>query len=190
MESGRVVVRRRAVRPVSGPPARCAHDESAKRRPAASRATRGRAEASGAAPARADRILVVDDERSIRVLCQVNLRLAGLVVDEAVDGETALAAVAQQRPDLVLLDLMMPGLDGWAVAERLDADPTTRDIPVVFLTARVDVTDRTRAADAGGVGYIAKPFDPVALAPTVAHILERIRRGERDALKAELRETI
>jgi len=186
MNNGRVIVRRRATRPVSGPPARCAHDESAERR----RATRGRAEVSRAAPARADRILVVDDERSIRILCEVNLRLAGLVVDEAVDGETALAAVAKERPDLVLLDVMMPGLDGWAVAERLRADPAKRDIPVVFLTARVDATVRERAADAGGVGYIPKPFDPVTLAPTLAHILERIRRGEREALEAELREAV
>jgi CheY-like chemotaxis protein len=129
----------------------------------------------------------VDDERSIRVLCRVNLEIAGVEVFEAADGEQALEAVAAAKPDLVLLDVMMPGVDGWAVAERLAGDPASRDLPIVFLTALAEGIDRERALNLGAVGYIVKPFDPVALPGALTRLLARLRRGEREAIRKELR---
>ena len=90
----------------------------------------------------ARRVLVVDDERSIRLLCRVNLVASGIDVIEASDGREGLELARQERPDLVLLDVMMPELDGWTVARELAADEQTRDIPIVFLTARADPADR------------------------------------------------
>jgi len=127
-------------------------------------------------------VLVVDDERSIRLLCRVNLLASGMEVLEASDGRAALELARQQRPDLVLLDVMMPELDGWAVARELAADEQTRDIPIVFLTARADPADRRLGEQLGGVGYVVKPFDPVTIGEFVEDVLVRIERGERDQL--------
>lgn len=131
-------------------------------------------------------ILLADDEGSIRTICRVNLETDGMNVVEAADGREALERVRRQQPDLVLLDVMMPDVDGWAVAADLAADPTTRDIPVVFLSARATREDKTRARELGAVGYIIKPFDPVGLGAAVRDTLERIRRGEREKLNREL----
>jgi DNA-binding response OmpR family regulator len=87
-----------------------------------------------------------------------------------------------------LLDVMMPGVDGWRVAEELAEDDATRDIPVVFLSARAAREDRLRAQELGAVGYVVKPFDPLELAGVVRDVLERIARGERDQLNRELSE--
>jgi CheY-like chemotaxis protein len=80
----------------------------------------------------------------------------------------------------------MPNRDGWAVAAELHADRRTREIPIVFLTARVDETDRQRAHQLGAVGYITKPFDPIVLAQRLEEILDRIEHGEREQLREEL----
>ena len=133
----------------------------------------------------ATRILVVDDEPSIRLLCRVNLEAEGMDVLEAADGVTGLDLARTERPDVVLLDVMMPGLDGWAVAQELIEDVETDVIPIVFLTARAEFRDRARGLDIGGVDYITKPFNPVELAPLVRRLLERIERGERDELRRE-----
>jgi DNA-binding response OmpR family regulator len=130
----------------------------------------------------ARRVLVVDDERSIRILCRVNLVASGMEVLEASDGRVALELARQERPDLVLLDVMMPELDGWTVARELAADEQTRDIPIVFLTARADPADRRLGEQLGGVGYVVKPFDPVTIGELVEGVLVRIERGERDQL--------
>ena len=105
---------------------------------------------------------------------------------EARDGAEALAEVRRQRPSLVLLDVMMPGVDGWNVAEQLAADAHTRDIPVVFLSARAAPEDRLRAQELGAVGYVVKPFDPLELAGTIRNVLERVARGEREQLNRDL----
>jgi CheY-like chemotaxis protein len=131
-------------------------------------------------------VLLVDDEPSIRAICRVNLEGDGLSVLEAKDGVEALEEVRRQRPSLVLLDVMMPAVDGWAVAEQLAADSVTRDIPVVFLSARASHEDRLRAQQLGAVGYVVKPFDPVELAGIVRDVLERVARGERERLNREL----
>ena len=86
---------------------------------------------------------------------------------------------------MILLDVMMPGLDGWRVAEQLVDDPATRGIPIVFLTARAEFRDRAKGLDIGGVDYITKPFNPLELAPLVRDLLARIERGERDQLRRE-----
>jgi DNA-binding response OmpR family regulator len=80
---------------------------------------------------------------------------------------------------------MMPGLDGWRVAEELLDDPRTSGIPIVFLTARAELRDRARGIDLGGVDYITKPFNPVELAPMVRDLLGRVGAGERDELRRE-----
>ena len=130
-------------------------------------------------------MLVADDEPPIRLLCQVNLAVAGMDVIQAADGEEAIRLARSEAPDVILLDLMMPRVDGWTVAEELGADEQTSDIPIVFLTARTTPDDRRRAEKLGAVGYVLKPFDPVRLAPLVTSVVERCARGEADALRQE-----
>jgi DNA-binding response OmpR family regulator len=131
------------------------------------------------------RVLVIDDEAPIRLLCRVNLEAEGMSVLEASDGPSGLAAAASGRPDVILLDVMMPGLDGWGVAEALLENSETAGIPIIFLTARAEFRDRARGLDIGGVDYITKPFNPVELAPLVRSLLDRLERGERDELRRE-----
>ena len=130
-------------------------------------------------------MLVIDDEAPIRLLCRVNLEAEKMDVLEAADGEEGLELARTQSPDIVLLDVMMPGMDGWQVAERLFEDEETSQIPLVFLTARAELRDRARGLELGGVDYITKPFNPVELASVVENLLERVRRGERDDLRRE-----
>jgi two-component system alkaline phosphatase synthesis response regulator PhoP len=132
------------------------------------------------------RVLVVDDEVNIRLLCRVNLAASGIEVLEAEDGATGLELARSERPDLILLDVMMPGLDGWEVARKLAADPKTSEIPVVFLTARAGDEDRHLGEEAGAVGYVVKPFDPVSIATVVELTLARVGRGESEALRREI----
>ena len=131
------------------------------------------------------RVLVVDDEAPIRLLCRVNLEAEGMEVSEAPDGPSGLDLAQEGRPDVILLDVMMPGLDGWAVAEGLMDDETTNHIPLIFLTARAELRDRAKGLELGGIDYITKPFNPVELASGVERLLERVRRGERDELRRE-----
>jgi DNA-binding response OmpR family regulator len=132
-------------------------------------------------------VLVVDDEAPIRLICRVNFRSAGLTTLEAADGESGLALARSERPDIILLDIMLPAMDGWRVAEELGLDARTAEIPILFLSARSDMADQLRAYEAGGVGYVTKPFDPAALAETVSAVLERLARGERETLREEWR---
>jgi DNA-binding response OmpR family regulator len=137
------------------------------------------------------KVLVIDDEAPIRLLCRVNLEAEGIEVVEAADGEQGLEVARAEEPDAILLDVMLPGLHGWAVAERLLEDETTRNIPIIFLTARADLRDRARGMDLGGVDYVTKPFNPVDLAPLVREVVAAVERGDREALRrdklAELR---
>jgi DNA-binding response OmpR family regulator len=140
------------------------------------------------------RVLVIDDEAPIRLLCRVNLEAEGMEVLEASDGPTGLEKARNDEPDVILLDVMMPGLDGWQVAEELLDSERTNSIPIVFLTARAEVRDRARGLDLGGIDYVTKPFNPVELAPLVLDLIDRVHRGERDELRrekiAELRDLI
>ena len=133
-------------------------------------------------------VLLVDDEPAIRTICRVNLEGDGLAVTEAADGGEALEQVTRERPSVVLLDVMMPSVDGWSAAEQLATDDATRDIPVVFLSARAAHEDRLRAQELGAVGYVVKPFDPLELSGIVRDVLERVGRGEREQLNRELSE--
>ena len=124
----------------------------------------------------------MDDERSIRLLCRVNLSASGIDVLEAENGTKALELARRERPDLVLLDVMMPDVDGWTVARELAEDDRTREIPVVFLTARAEAADKRMGQQLGGVGYVVKPFDPVTIGDFVEGVIERVERGEREQL--------
>ena len=131
------------------------------------------------------KVLVIDDEPAIRLLCRVNLEAEGMQVVEASDGPSGIELATKERPDAILLDVMMPRLDGWQVAERLLAQPETKDIPIVFLTARAEARDHAHGFEIGGVEYVTKPFNPVELAPRVQDLLARFERGERDELRGE-----
>jgi DNA-binding response OmpR family regulator len=131
------------------------------------------------------RVLVIDDEAPIRLLCRVNLEAEGMEVLEASDGPTGLEKARNDEPDVILLDVMMPGLDGWQVAEELIDGDSTSAIPIVFLTARAEARDRARGLDLGGIDYVTKPFNPVELAPLVRELIGRVEAGERDELRRE-----
>jgi DNA-binding response OmpR family regulator len=129
--------------------------------------------------------LIVDDEAPIRLLCRVNLEAEGIDVIEAAEGQSGLELAKQELPDAILLDVMMPGMDGWNVAERLLADEATQAIPIIFLTARADLRDRVRGLDVGGLDYVTKPFNPVELAALVREVVAAVERGEREQLRGE-----
>jgi len=139
-------------------------------------------------------VLVVDDEAPIRLLCRVNLEAEKMTVLEAADGDKGLELARAEHPDVILLDVMMPGRSGWEVAEELLTDEATNGIPIIFLTARAEVRDRAKGIDLGGVDYVTKPFNPVELAPLVRDLVHRVESGERDDLRqekvAELRELL
>jgi DNA-binding response OmpR family regulator len=122
------------------------------------------------------KVLVIDDEAPIRLLCRVNLEAEGMTVVEAPDGPSGLEKARTEQPEVVLLDVMMPGLDGWGVAEQLLDDERTKSIPIIFLTAR---------AEFRGIDYVTKPFNPLELAPLVRDLLDRLGRGQRDDVRAE-----
>jgi DNA-binding response OmpR family regulator len=134
---------------------------------------------------RVTRVLVIDDEAPIRLLCRVNLEAEGMQVYEAGDGHSGLTKAREEQPDVILLDVMMPEMDGWQVAEELLADERTDGIPIIFLTARAEVRDRARGLDLGGVDYVTKPFNPVELAPLVEELVQRVEAGEREDLRRE-----
>jgi DNA-binding response OmpR family regulator len=129
--------------------------------------------------------LIIDDEAPIRLLCRVNLEAEGIEVIEAAEGQSGLELAKKELPDAILLDVMMPGMDGWNVAERLLADESTEAIPIIFLTARADLRDRVRGLDVGGLDYVTKPFNPVDLAALVREVVAAVERGEREQLRTE-----
>jgi DNA-binding response OmpR family regulator len=131
------------------------------------------------------RVLVIDDEAPIRLLCRVNLEAAGIEVSEAEDGTAGLEAARADPPDVILLDVMMPGMDGWQVFTELLNDERTADVPIVFLTARAELRDQARGLELGGVDYVTKPFNPLELAPLIEDLLARIERGEAEELRRE-----
>ena len=120
----------------------------------------------------AKRILIVDDEDDIREVAQVSLELMGpYEVLTAASGRDGVNSARIHQPDAILLDVMMPGLDGPATLAELQADPATRDIPVLFLTAKTQTAERARLAKLGVAGILTKPFDPLQLASQVAAAL-------------------
>jgi CheY-like chemotaxis protein len=130
-------------------------------------------------------VIVVDDHAAVRMLCRIGLEEAGIRVTEASDGVEALDQIRRDPPDLVLLDIMLPRLNGWEVAAELTQDPSTNEIPIVFISALTGLRERRRAFDIGAFDYVPKPLDPAALAKTVIDVLDRIERGDRESLLAE-----
>jgi DNA-binding response OmpR family regulator len=117
------------------------------------------------------KVLVVDDDRAIQQLLEVNLELDGYDVAKAVDGAEALEMVASFAPDIVLLDVMMPRMDGREVCKRLKADPKTAALPIVFLSARAQEMDVSLGLELGAAAYLTKPFEPQDLLDTVRRVL-------------------
>ena len=118
------------------------------------------------------RILIVDDEPSIREIAQISLEtMAGWQVTIAGSGLEGIATALREQPDAILLDVMMPDLDGLATFGQLQANPATRSIPVILLTAKVQITDRQNYTELGIRSTIAKPFSPLELAQQIAKAL-------------------
>ena len=139
----------------------------------------------------APRVLVVDDATSIVTLVKATLEARGYQVDAAYNGSEGLALAKRNKPDLVILDMMMPRMDGTEVRKKLHADPATKDIPIIHLTAVGDFDTQHAALDDGVVDYIVKPFTPSDLADRVTAVLDPKKadktKSEHDQKSAQLR---
>ena len=118
-------------------------------------------------------VLVVDDERDILELVKYNLDKEGYQVTTVASGEDALLATRSRMPDLIVLDLMLPGVDGLEVCRRLKADPRTSGIPIVMLTAKGDEADVVTGLELGAADYVTKPFSPRVLTARIRAVLRR-----------------
>jgi len=127
-----------------------------------------------------ERVLVVDDERDILELVKYNLDREGYHVTTVATGEDALAAARAKLPDIVILDLMLPGVDGLEVCRRLKGDPRTRHIPIVMLTAKGDEADVVTGLELGAADYVTKPFSPRVLTARIRAVLRRGNEAEDD----------
>jgi two-component system alkaline phosphatase synthesis response regulator PhoP len=126
------------------------------------------------------KILAVDDERHIVRLVEVNLQRAGYEVVTAYDGREALEKVQSENPDLVVLDVMMPYMDGFEVLKNLKADPATAEIPVIMLTAKAQDADVFKGWQSGVDCYLTKPFNPMELLTFVKRIFDSLGGGGAD----------
>jgi CheY-like chemotaxis protein len=126
-------------------------------------------------------VLVVDDERDNRELLSLILSWEGFTVVSAPNGEEALASVAAQPPDLILLDVMMPGLDGYQVASRIKSDLVSKAIPIILVTAVTDSNARARGRSSGAEDFLAKPVDRDQLVMQVRKLLRETYPDYRDA---------
>jgi len=118
-------------------------------------------------------ILVVEDEAALLALLRYNLERQGFIVEEATDGQEALIRIAEAKPDLVLLDWMLPAMSGIEVCRQIRRRPATRDLPVIMVTARTEDQDAVRALDTGADDYISKPFAVEALMARIRALLRR-----------------
>ena len=121
------------------------------------------------------RILVIEDTEDNRQILRDLLSSAGYEIIEAVDGESGVSMAAKELPDLILMDIQLPVIDGYEATRRLKADPATRHIPVVAVTSYALVGDEAKAREAGCDGYVAKPFSPRHLLETVREFLGHAR---------------
>ncbi len=124
------------------------------------------------------KVLVIDDAENIVELVRIGLRYEGFQVESASDGEQGVTLAQRINPDLILLDIMMPGIDGLEVCRRLRANPTTRDVPVLMITAKDEVRDRIAGLDTGADDYLTKPFDFDELVARIRAILRRQNRAK------------
>ena len=125
----------------------------------------------------AQRILVVDDDKEIVRLVRAYLEQAGYEVLSAYNGESALHAIRSERPDLVVLDLMLPGRDGWDITRIVRGDSTVSEMPIIILTARVEDTDRIVGLELGADDYVTKPFNPREVVARTRAVLRRTSGG-------------
>ncbi|MBO0778126.1 MAG: response regulator transcription factor, partial [Ktedonobacteraceae bacterium] len=125
--------------------------------------------------------LIVDDEENIIELIRLGLRYEGFQVETASDGEQGVTLAQRVSPDVIILDVMMPGIDGLEVLRRLRANPTTRDIPILMLTAKDEVSDRILGLQTGADDYLTKPFDFYELLERIRAVLRRQRRQTAQA---------
>jgi len=133
-------------------------------------------------------VLVIDDEPGIVEIVRVNLEAEGYAVIAAQDGVEGLEAIHAQRPDLVILDVMMPRMSGWEVLRHVEADLDTCGVPVIMLTVKASDMDVVRGLEEGAVEYITKPFDPVILVQRVRFVLEQVDLRGRDVHRRQLME--
>jgi DNA-binding response OmpR family regulator len=131
------------------------------------------------------RVLIVEDDPDLLVILKVNLEAAGVETLLAGDGRTAIARIGGERPDAVLLDVMLPGMDGWAVLEELGTEPGR--VPVIVCSAKTHPNDVARAEELGAVAYVTKPFDIDEIVGAVLTALDARRRPGRPAGVAEAR---
>lgn len=120
-------------------------------------------------------ILVVEDDEAILAMLRYNLKSAGFVVNDTGDGEEALIMVAELKPDIILLDWMLPSLSGIEVCRKIRHDSKTRNIPIIMISARGEESDRIAGLDFGADDYITKPFSPTELVARIKAVLRRIR---------------
>lgn len=133
------------------------------------------------------RVLVIDDEPDVLLLCRVNLQHAGHHVLEASDGERGVAIAVAETPDAIVLDLMLPAMDGYEVLAALQADDRTRAIPVLVLTAKAQREDRVRCWEEGASEYMTKPFSPAVLSSTLEQLLALSPEDRSERREAMLR---
>ncbi len=119
------------------------------------------------------RVLVVDDSEVLRKIVSFNLVKEGYSVDEARDGKEALEKLQQAKPDLVILDIMMPYVDGFEVLRRMRKDPILADVPVIVLTAKGGEDDPKTALELGANSFLTKPFSPLKLLEEVRRVIQR-----------------
>ncbi|MBC7246266.1 MAG: response regulator [Actinobacteria bacterium] len=127
----------------------------------------------------AARVLVVDDDPMVTRLVRINLELEHFEVEEAWDGKTAMRMMRENPPDLLVLDIMMPQMDGWEILKMIREDERLKELPVVVLTAKVQDEDIARGWRMGADGYIVKPFNPVILGEELRKVLEAGPEGRR-----------
>jgi len=121
--------------------------------------------------ARKQTVLLVEDNDDNRIIYSTYLKHTGFTVIEAVDGEQGIALARSEQPDVVLMDVSIPLVDGWEATRRLKADPATAHIPVIALTAHALESDRVQALEVGSADYLPKPVEPRAVAQAVERIL-------------------
>ncbi len=143
--------------------------------PPSKRRTEGTAAVAAERAAMKPLILIVEDEQALVTLLRYNFEAAGYEVATALDGDEALMAVAERRPDLIVLDWMLPSISGLEVCRQIRRKAETRDVPVIMLTARGEEADRVRGLDSGADDYVTKPFSPTELVARVRAVLRRAR---------------
>jgi CheY-like chemotaxis protein len=131
------------------------------------------------------KVLVVDDQLAMRLLVRVNIQSDLVNVLEAENGHEAVEIAQREKPDVILLDVMMPGIDGFETAEILAVDPRTRDIPIVFLSARAEYASQARGLAMGAADYITKPFNPARLLEAIERLLADLETDRLDTQRRE-----